>query len=77
MNPNTDTSKIPEPPQHWHPGERNAHEQKTGLSWCRRCGRLLAADHNPEFKQTKPCQIVKIGLKTTHPTQKLTTVTQQ
>lgn len=44
-------------------GERDAFEQRHGVTYCRRCGRLLTKDSDPDYRQTKPCRVVQVGLR--------------
>jgi hypothetical protein len=38
-------------------------EQQFGFTWCKRCGRVLVKDRDPDFVQTKPCKVVHIVLR--------------
>jgi hypothetical protein len=54
------------PPEHVPPSRdmpRLGVEIKFGISYCRRCGRLIAKDSDPSWVQPKPCQIVKVELR--------------
>jgi hypothetical protein len=53
---------VPPIPEHW-PKERSAQDDEWGVTWCRRCGRMLVKDRYPDWVQAKPCQIVKVVLR--------------
>lgn len=45
---------------HVWPAERNDFERRFGVTYCRRCGRLVAIDKKPGWKQTRWCRVVRI-----------------
>lgn len=45
------------------PFPRNAFHKKWGITYCRRCGRVLVKDKDPDFVQVKDCQVVRISLR--------------
>lgn len=49
------------PPDETRP--RMEFEVMHGISYCRRCGRLMAKDSDPEWTTSKPCQLVRVGLR--------------
>jgi hypothetical protein len=51
---------IPEIPEHVPPTQRSEFEIKHGITYCRRCGRVVVNDRYPD-KAVKPCERVHVG----------------
>jgi hypothetical protein len=43
--------------------ERDAHEQRWGMTYCRRCGRPVVNDRYPDKITKRPCEVVKVSLR--------------
>ncbi len=53
--------------EHVPSGRALAIEQRHGITYCRRCGRVLVKDSDPSFVQTKPCRAVKVEMREVGP----------
>ena len=54
---------APAPPDHVWPDDvrpLSDFEVRHGITYCRRCGRMLSGDRRPGFVQVKPCRVVRI-----------------
>lgn len=49
------------PPDETRP--RMEFEVAHGISYCRRCGSLIAKDDDPEWRTKKPCRLVRVDLR--------------
>lgn len=42
------------------PAPRSRQDESEGITWCARCGRVIAKDHKPEFVQRNYCHAMKV-----------------
>lgn len=54
---------VDEPKLEHIPYARTDWHEKWGVTYCRRCGRVLVKDRDPDFVQAKPCEVIRIGLR--------------
>ena len=59
------SAEMPPLPEHVivAAGDRDDHEQRWGMTYCRRCGRPVVNDRYPDKVTTRPCEVVKVSLR--------------